>query len=103
MSTVTMTAVIIALAIIAVVSIAYNVKQHYEIKAEKQEAHEAGQEFVKANAKLEVELEEMKAKYENECNHRAWAIGRIKDQQAVIDQLKSNKVAYKPRKEGGHA
>ena len=98
------TTIIITLLIIAAVSIALNVIQCIERRGEKKEAEKSAHELIKESARLEADLEQVKADLENEENHRKWAIGRIKDQQAVIDQLKSNKgKTYKARKEGGHA
>ena len=82
----------ITLLIVAAASIAMNVLQWRERKAERAEHNEA----IANAAKLEAKLDSLQAEYENECNHRAWAIGRIKDQQALIDQLKSNN---KPKKQ----
>lgn len=80
------TTMTITLLVIAAASIAMNVLQWRERKAERAEHNKT----IANAAKLENKLDELRADYENECNHRAWAIGRIKDQQAVIDQLKAN-------------
>ena len=88
----------ITLLIITAASIALNVFQLMERKGEKKELNK----LVADGALLEQEHKKLTAVYENEKLHKEWAIGRIKDQQAVIDQLKSNimpKKAYRPRKE----
>jgi len=95
--TTTMTAIIIT---IVVVSVAGNVAQMIA----RRNARKETDGYISELAKMEAKMDDLYAKYENEENHRKWAIGRIKDQQAVIDQLKSNKgKTYKARKEGGHA
>ena len=91
---------LITLLIVAVASLMLNVYQWTEHKVEKRE----NRQMVEELALLESKHQELTDTYNNEKLHREWAMGRIKDQQAVIDQLKSNKVTYKPRKEGnGHA
>ena len=88
----------ITLLIITAASIALNVFQFMERRAERKQHHG----LIAEAARLEDSYNELKATYENEKLHKEWAIGRIKDQQAVIDQLKSNimpKRTYKPRKE----
>ena len=93
-------AMLITLLIVAAVSLMLNVYQWAEHKAEKRE----NRQMVEELALLESKHQELTDTYNNEKLHREWAMGRIKDQQAVIDQLKSNKATYKPRKEGnGHA
>lgn len=95
--TTTMTAIIIT---IVVVSVAGNVAQMIT----RRNARKETDGYISELAKMEAKMDDLYAKYENEENHRKWAIGRIKDQQAVIDQLKSNKgKTYKARKEGDHA
>ena len=92
------TTMTITLLIITAASIALNVFQLMERKGEKKELNR----LVADGALLEQEHKKLTAVYENEKLHKEWAIGRIKDQQAVIDQLKSNimsKKAYRPRKE----
>lgn len=90
----------ITLLIVAASSLMLNVYQWAERKAEKRE----NMQMVADAAQLEYKYNDLLKTYQNEKLHRQWAIGRINDQQAVIDQLKSNKVTYKPRKEGnGHA
>jgi len=90
----------ITLLIVAASSLMLNVYQWAERKAEKRE----NRQMVADAAQLESKYNDLLKTYQNEKLHRQWAIGRINDQQAVIDQLKSNKVTYKPRKEGnGHA
>lgn len=78
------TTMTITLLIIAAASIALNVFQFMERRAEKKEF--VG--YIKQGALLERDLDKMTKLYDNERNHRAWAVGRIQDQQAVIDQLK---------------
>jgi hypothetical protein len=84
----------ITLLIIAAASIALNVFQLMERKGEKKELNR----LVADGALLEQEHKKLTAVYENEKLHKEWAIGRIKDQQAVIEQLKMNIVprAKKP-------
>lgn len=90
----------ITLLIVAASSLMLNVYQWAERKAERKETDK----LVADAAQLEYKYNDLLKTYQNEKLHRQWAIGRINDQQAVIDQLKSNKVTYKPRKEGnGHA
>ena len=90
----------ITLLIVAASSLMLNVYQWAERKAERKETDK----LVAYAALLEYKYNDLLKTYQNEKLHRQWAIGRINDQQAVIDQLKSNKVTYKPRKEGnGHA
>ena len=89
----------ITLLIITAASIALNVFQLMERKGEKKELNK----LVADGALLEQEHKKLTAVYENEKLHKEWAIGRIKDQQAVIEQLKMNivprtKKPY-PRKE----
>lgn len=85
-------AIIITLLVIAAASVSLNVYQQRERKSERKEHNEC----IAANARLETQLTEVKALYENECQHRQWAIGRIKDQQAVIDRLSA--IRKQPRK-----
>jgi hypothetical protein len=84
----------ITLLIITAASIALNVFQLMERKGEKKELNR----LVADGALLEQEHKKLTAVYENEKLHKEWAIGRIKDQQAVIEQLKMNIVprAKKP-------
>lgn len=92
------TTMTITLLIITAASIALNVFQFMERRIEKKEVNK----LVEKSALLEQEHQKLTAVYNNEKLHKEWAIGRIKDQQAVIDQLKSNimsKKAYRPRKE----
>lgn len=85
----------ITLLIIAAVSIALNVFQYMERKMERKETRT----LIKCGAELEAKLASLKDEYENEVHHKEWAIGRIKDQQAVIDQLKMNIRPKRERKE----
>lgn len=88
----------ITLLIITAASIALNVFQFMERRIEKKEVNK----LVEKSALLEQEHQKLTADYINEKLHKEWAIGRIKDQQAVIDQLKSgipSKKTFKPRKE----
>lgn len=80
----------IALIIIAAASIVMNVVLWLDKKAARKECNQ----FIADNAALELRLNELTQKYDNEVKHREWAIGRIKDQQNVINQLERN---YKPR------
>jgi len=88
------TTMTITLLIITAASIALNVFQLMERKGEKKELNR----LVADGALLEQEHKKLTAVYENEKLHKEWAIGRIKDQQAVIEQLKMNIVprAKKP-------
>jgi seryl-tRNA(Sec) selenium transferase len=98
----------ITLLIITAASIALNVFQLMERKGEKKELNRLvadGALLEQEHKKLTAvyENEKLTAVYENEKLHKEWAIGRIKDQQAVIEQLKMNivprtKKPY-PRKE----
>lgn len=81
---------LITLLIVAAVSLMLNVYQWAEHKAEKRE----NRQMVEELALLEAKHHELTDTYNNEKLHREWAMGRIKDQQAVIDQLKSNKTVY---------
>ena len=85
----------ITLLIIAAVSIALNVFQYMERKMERKEF----KQLIKEGANLETQLANLKDEYQNEVHHKEWAIGRIKDQQAVIDQLKMNIRPKRERKE----
>jgi len=76
----------ITLLIIAAASIALNVFQFMERRIEKKEINK----LVADGALLEKEHQKLTAVYNNEKLHKEWAIGRIKDQQAAIDQLKAN-------------
>ena len=100
--TMTMTIVLVTLAILAGASLMLNAYQWAERRQEKKET----QRLVTESALLEAEHQKLVATYNNEKLHKEWAIGRIKDQQAVIDQLKAGlapKKPYKPRKEADHA
>ena len=99
------------LSIIAVASLLLNVAQWYERKnerkeneAEREAEREKANRYIAELAKKEVALDEMTDKYNNEVQHREWAIGRIKDQQSVINQLERGitpkKRQYKGRKDG---
>jgi hypothetical protein len=84
--------------ILACASLMLNVYQWAERRVERKEANR----FVADAARLESRCQDLKKSFDNEKLHTEWAIGRIKDQQAVIDQLKHNltpKRVYKPRKE----
>jgi hypothetical protein len=78
------TSMTITLLIITAASIALNVFQYMERRIEKKEVNK----LVADGALLEQEHQKLTAVYNNEKLHKEWAIGRIKDQQAVIDQLK---------------
>ena len=88
----------ITLLIIAAASITLNVFQYMERKMERKETNT----LIEENALTNEELADIKAKYQNEIHHKEWAIGRIKDQQAVIDQLKKGVMPKKSRKEADH-
>ena len=93
--------IIITLLVLAGASLAMNVLQWCERKAERKELNR----FIAEGARLESELLELKSAYENEQLHVRWAKGRIKDQQCIIEQLKAGvapkpRKVYKPRKEG---
>jgi hypothetical protein len=81
---------LITLLIVAVASLMLNVYQWAERRNEKKE----NRQMVEELALLESKHQELTDTYNNEKLHREWAMGRIKDQQAVIDQLKSNKPVY---------
>ena len=85
----------ITLLIIAAASIALNVFQYMERRIERKDTRS----LIEENALTNEELADIKAKYQNEVHHKEWAIGRIKDQQAVIDQLKKGVMPKKSRKE----
>jgi seryl-tRNA(Sec) selenium transferase len=89
------TSMTITLLIIAAASIALNVFQYMERKMERKEF----KQLIKRGAELEIELASLKDEYQNEVHHKEWAIGHIKDQQAVIDQLKMNIRPKRERKE----
>lgn len=89
-------AILITILIVAISSLMLNVYQWAERRAEKKEYKKT----VRDAAVLEEKHRELTNIYNNEKSHREWAIGRIKDQQAVIDQLKRNKDTK--RKGGGH-
>jgi hypothetical protein len=80
------TAMLITLLIIAVTSLVLNGYQWAERKVERKESNG----FIAQAALLEDKLERLQKTYDNEVLHKNWAIGRIKDQQAAIDQLKAN-------------
>ena len=77
---------LITLLITAVTSLVLNGYQWAERKAERKESNG----FIAQAALLEDKLERLQKTYDNEVLHKNWAIGRIKDQQATIDQLKAN-------------
>lgn len=86
------TTMTITLLIIAAASIALNVYQFMERRAERRSTDK----LIADGAVLEERLAKMTELYNNEVLHKEWAIGRIKDQQAVIDQLKSGVMPRKP-------
>ena len=88
----------ITLLIIAVASIALNVFQYMERRIEQRDTRT----FIEENVLINEQLADIKEKYQNEIHHKEWAIGRIKDQQAVIDQLKKGVMPKKSRKEADH-
>lgn len=79
------TTITITLLVIAATSIALNVFQFMERTAERKEL----MALVGDHALLEQEHEKLTEVYQNERLHKEWAIGRIKDQQSVIDRLKA--------------
>ena len=84
----------ITLLIIAASSIALNVFQFMERKMERKETNR----LVAEAALLERDHEKLVKTYQNEKLHREWAVGRIQDQQAVINKLTSiNKPKRQPR------
>ena len=84
----------ITLLIIAASSIALNVFQFMERRAERKETNR----LVAEAALLERDHEKLVKTYQNEKLHREWAVGRIQDQQAVINKLTSiNKPKRQPR------
>ena len=85
----------IALIIIAAASIVMNVVLWLDKKAARKECNQ----FIADNASLEYRLDELTQKYDNEVEHRRWAIGRIKDQQTVIRQLERGAKPRKVRKD----
>lgn len=88
------TTMTITLLIIAASSIALNVFQWMERKMERKEMNR----LVAEAALLERDHEKLVKTYQNEKLHREWAVGRIQDQQAVINKLTSiNKPKRQPR------
>ena len=85
----------IALVIVAAASIVMNVVLWLDKKAARKECNQ----FIADNASLECRLDELSQKYDNEVEHRRWAIGRIKDQQTVIRQFERGAKPRKQRKE----
>lgn len=73
----------ITLLIIAAASIALNVFQWMERKMERKETDK----LIAEAALLEDKHDKLTKVYQNEKLHREWAVGRIQDQQAVIDRL----------------
>ena len=84
----------ITLAIIAVASIALNIIQGMGNWMERKQQTQ----LIKDAALLEEKHLKLEETYKNEKLHREWAIGRIQDQQAVIDQLRGNLAQKKPKK-----
>ena len=77
------TSMTITLLIIAAASIALNVFQWMERKMERKDTDK----LIADAALLEEKHEKLTKVYQNEKLHREWAVGRIQDQQAVIDRL----------------
>ena len=75
----------ITLLIIAAASIALNVFQWMERKMERKETDR----LIADAALLEEKHDKLTKVYQNEKLHREWAVGRIQDQQAVINKLTS--------------
>lgn len=90
----------ILLLIIAAASLMLNAYQWQERRIERKDT----EALIAESARLEDEVAKFKGLYENERLHSSWAVGRIKDQQAVIDQLKNGiwPKSKKARKEVGH-
>lgn len=53
----------------------------------RKEDREEYQQWIKANAALEAERDDLQMKLDNERRHTSWAKGRIKDQSATIRSL----------------
>lgn len=83
----------ITLLIIAAASIALNVFQWMERKMERKETDK----LIADAALLEDKHDKLTKVYQNEKLHREWAVGRIQDQQAVIDRLTNINKQAKPR------
>ena len=83
------------LIVIAVASLCANVLQWIERRQE----HKETRRLIEDATALEHRLDDVTAKYENEVQHRKWAIGRIKDQQTVIRRLERGDKPRKQRKE----
>lgn len=83
------------LIVIAVASLCANILQWIERKQE----HKETRRLIEDSAALEQRYADVSAKYENEVQHRKWAIGRIKDQQTVIRRLERGDKQRKQRKE----
>lgn len=98
--TTTMTLMLVTLAIVAGASLLLNGYQWAERRNERKETDK----LIANAARLEDKVDDLQTKYDNEVLHKNWAIGRIKDQQAVIDRLSAVqapvKKTYKQRKEG---
>ena len=92
------TTMTITLLIITAASIALNVFQYMERRIERKNTDV----YIAENAGLNTKYQSLLKTYNNEKLHKEWAIGRIKDQQACIDQLRQGKIkrTYKTRKEG---
>jgi len=103
----TMTIVLVTLAILAGASLMLNAYQWAERRQEKKET----QRLVTESALLEAEHQKLVATYNNEKLHKEWAIGRIKDQTSLVKGLEHALKAasaekyreYKQRKEAGNA
>lgn len=83
----------ILLLVIAAASLMLNVYQWQEHRIDKKQTDS----LIADSARLEAEVKKYTGLYDNEKLHSAWAVGRIKDQQAVIDQLKAG-VMPKPKR-----
>ena len=97
-----MTLMLVTAIILACASLMLNVYQWAERKAERKETNK----LIADGALLEDKVNDLQTKYDNEVLHKNWAIGRIKDQQAVIDRLSAMsapvKKSFKARKEAHH-
>ena len=90
-----MNALTIILAIVTAASVIVNIALLLDRKERRKETNQ----FIADNAALEYRLDELHKKYDNEVEHRRWAIGRIKDQQTVIRQLEKGIKPKRARKE----
>lgn len=88
------TTITITLLVLAIASLMCNAVQYQERRIERKETNG----YIKTLAQMESELAEVRETYLNEKNHREWAIGRIKDQDALVKNLERLLKAASPRK-----